>query len=326
MIDDRPSLRTELDLFKTVLERANKAMRTIQTYEDAVQNLATFCEATERSTALADIDITTIRAYQAHRAATLRPTSMAVEYRSLQAFWKWATTEETLKKAGPDEGPLDNPMRGLTPPHLIFQPRREVSPGDHELLLRIVALEADDFTRLRNTAILELFYATGARLSELADLTLADVLPSHELRVTGKGGSRRIVPFTTRARLALLRYMKLRARHKHAALTARDQTSPWLWIGVRGRFTKWGIGALVTETWAEAVKHGAVGEPMSPHAYRHGFIANYLGRGGQEGDLMHIVGHTTTDQIHQTYARQTAATRARANYHDVMEREREGRQ
>jgi integrase/recombinase XerD len=319
MTDDRPSLRSELDLFKTVLERANKATRTIQTYEDAVQNLATFCETTQRSTALTDIDITTIRAYQAHRAETLRPTSMAVEYRSLQAYWKWATTEETLKKAGPNDGPLLNPMRGLTPPHLIFQPRREVSPGDHELLLGIIALETDDFTRLRNTAVLELFYATGARLSELSDLTLADVLPTHEIRVTGKGGSRRIVPFTTRARLALLRYMKLRARHKYATL-------PWLWVGVRGRFTKWGIGALVTETWAEAVAHGAVGEPMSPHAYRHGFIANYLARGGQEGDLMHIVGHTTTDQIHQTYARQTAATRARTNYHGVMEPERQARQ
>ncbi len=80
MTDGRPTLRFELDLVVTVLTDRNKALPTIQTYEDAVQNLATYGENTGRSTALADIDFMTIRAYRTNRAETLRPTSMAVDH------------------------------------------------------------------------------------------------------------------------------------------------------------------------------------------------------------------------------------------------------
>jgi integrase/recombinase XerC len=76
---------------------------------------------------------------------------------------------------------------------------------------------------------------TGARRAELADLQLAHVdLDLDVLLVLGKGRRERALPFGHKAGEALERYLRVRARHKHADL-------PWLWIGLRGRSTAYGV-------------------------------------------------------------------------------------
>jgi site-specific recombinase XerD len=304
MTDDRPTLRSELDLFDSVLADRKRSPRTIQTYRAAVERLADWCEAEENnhSIALADIDITALRAFRKEREKTLVTTSMAVEHRSLQAFWKWATTEPTLDRAGPDGGPLRNPMTGLDVPQIISQPRTQVTDEQHQIMLRMVALEENPLAKTRGEAILRLFHDTGARLSEIANLKLTDVdLKAHEIEVTGKGGRRRRIPFRTKAHLALVRYIKLRSR-------SRDADLEWLWVGARHRMTKWGIGAFITETAKEAKLN------LSPHAYRHAFAADYLASGGEEGDLMQLGGWKSRDMIQRVYGRQTAEQRAKDNY------------
>ena len=307
MTETRPTLRSELDLFQSVLTDARKSPYTVETYAAVVKRLAEFCEAHDRSTVLADIDLATIRAFRAERAKTLRDTSQAVEHRSMQAFWKWACYEPSLDDAGPNGGRLRSPMSGLEVPKIIQQPRGQVTEEQHAVLLRIVALEPDRLTRTRNEAILHLFHATGARLSELSNLRLDDCnMTAHEIVVTGKGGGRREIPFTTKTHVALARYLKLRSRSRYAAL-------PWLWVGVRGRFTRWGVGATVTDTAKEAGYH------LSAHSYRHAFAASWLERGGEEGDLMMLAGWTSRDMLQRVYGRADAARRAKIAYRRVMD-------
>jgi integrase/recombinase XerC len=76
---------------------------------------------------------------------------------------------------------------------------------------------------------------TGARRAELVDLKLAHVdLDLDVLLVLGKGRRERALPFGHKAGAALDRYLRARARHKDAAL-------PWLWLGLQGRLTRWGL-------------------------------------------------------------------------------------
>jgi site-specific recombinase XerD len=315
MIDNRPTLESSLDTFRSVLQDLVRSPRTIQTYCAVVDRLVDYCHAKDLSTALADIDITVLRGFREERARSLLATSMAVEHRSMQAFWKWACSEEILAHAGPNNGPLVNPMRGLGLPRVISQPRDQVTAEQHAAMLRIVGLEdtahirgSDAFTKWRDTAILELFWDTGTRLAELADLELRHLdMKTRRIEVTGKGGRRRAIGFGTKAHLALTRYLSYRSHHRHHEL-------PWLWVGPRGRFTRWGIGALVTDTAREA------GLDLSPHNYRHGWAARMLAGGMSEGNTMVLGGWTTTDMIHKVYARQTAEERALEAQKQLLDR------
>jgi site-specific recombinase XerD len=302
MNDNRPTLESSLDTFRSVLQDLHRSPRTIQTYCAVVDRLIEHCRAHDLSTALADIDITVLRGFREERAKTLLATSMAVEHRSMQAFWKFACAEETFLL----DGPIANPMRGLGIPRVISQPRDQVTAEQHAAMLRIVGLEdtahvrgSDAFTKWRDTAILELFWDTGTRLAELADLELRHLdMKARRIEVTGKGGRRRHIGFGTKAHLALTRYLSYRSHQRHGS-------TEWLWVGPRGRFTRWGIGALVTQTAREA------GLDLSPHNYRHGWAGRMLGQGQMsEGDVMVLGGWTTTDMIHKVYARATAEERA----------------
>jgi integrase/recombinase XerC len=101
---------------------------------------------------------------------------------------------------------------------------------------------------------------TGARRAELADLQLAHVdLDLDVLLVLGKGRRERAVPFGHKAGEALERYLRVRARHKHADL-------PWLWIGLRGRLTAYGVVMMLRRRRRQAGLPG-----LHPHQFRHTF-------------------------------------------------------
>jgi site-specific recombinase XerD len=100
---------------------------------------------------------------------------------------------------------------------------------------------------------------TGARRAELVDLKLAHVdLDLDVLLVLGKGRRERALPFGHKAGAALDRYLRTRARHKDAALA-------WLWLGLQGRLTRWGLcrccGAAASRLACPACTHTNCGTP-----------------------------------------------------------------
>jgi integrase/recombinase XerC len=172
-------------------------------------------------------------------------------------------------------------------------------------------LGADEMTRLldapatssvagrRDRAILELLYASGLRLSELVGLDLEDVnLSSRIVRVRGKGGKERLVPFNRTAATAL-RVMAADAAGLHAgrgagqparARTATRHARPRhaLFLNMRGgRLTPRSVDRIVRRY----VRDAAIAQGISPHALRHTFATHLLQAGADLRTIQELLGH-----------------------------------
>lgn len=149
---------------------------------------------------------------------------------------------------------------------------------------------------IRLSAILELLYATGMRVSELISLPLFrlnDAAPS--LRIKGKGGHERFVFFTPQSVVALDRYLAVRV----CFLNSPKAQSPFLFPsrGKSGHVTRQRIGQLLKEL---ALSCGMDPESISPHGLRHAFATHLLHRGVDLMTLKHLLGHQdiSTTQIY----------------------------
>ena len=123
------------------------------------------------------------------------------------------------------------------------------------------ACDGKGFDARRDTALIMLLLDTGARRDELMSRTLGDLDQDLDvLVVLGKGRRERALPYGHKTALGLDRYLRVRQRHKDAHL-------PWLWLGLRGRLTAWGLvrmlerkpGVAGVETTAKGVRIFAEG-------------------------------------------------------------------
>lgn len=171
--------------------------------------------------------------------------------------------------------------------------------------------ETPDATTPRDQAIVELLYAAGLRISELAGLDLDAVnLEERMLRVRGKGGKQREVPFGRKARAAIEAYLPARAA---AASRARGVKPAALFLNQHG-------GRLTDRSARRLVKAWAVrrGLPASlhPHTLRHAFASHLLAEGADLRVIQELLGHTslaTTQKYTQTEIRQLMAVYDRAH-------------
>lgn len=145
----------------------------------------------------------------------------------------------------------------------------------------------------RDRAILELFYASGLRLGELVGLGLEDVDLSRRLvRVLGKGGKERIVPFTRAAADALRAYLAdrdtlVRRSGAPRPLRARAAADPLFVNYQGGRLSARSVDRLVRRYVAAAsTRYG-----ISPHALRHSFATHLLERGADLRAIQEMLGH-----------------------------------
>lgn len=145
----------------------------------------------------------------------------------------------------------------------------------------------------RDRALLELLYATGARISEIVGLDVDEVGDRTAVRLLGKGGKERVVPVGSFARDALGAYL-VRAR---PALAAAGRGTPALFLNTRGarmsRQTAW--AALQS-----AATRAGLTEHVSPHTLRHSFATHLLSGGADVRVVQELLGHAsvTTTQIY----------------------------
>lgn len=172
------------------------------------------------------------------------------------------------------------------------QPKRlpkAISIADVERLLE--ACTGDDPIMLRDRALLELLYATGARVSEAVDLAVDDVLgddggSAEAVRLFGKGRKQRLVPLGRYAREALDAYL-IRAR---PLLAPRGRATPALFLGARGaRLSRQSVWLVIR---GAAERAGLTAE-LSPHTLRHSFATHLLEGGADVRVVQELLGHAS---------------------------------
>jgi integrase/recombinase XerD len=165
---------------------------------------------------------------------------------------------------------------------------------------------------IRDRAMLELFYATGARVSEITGLNLQGVNRSLKLlRITGKGGKERIVPFGDRAAESLDRYLN----HVRGRLIERNRSSDkgWVFLSRNGNaLTRDWVFRLVRIYAARA----GLDAKATPHVLRHSFATHLLERGADLRVVQELLGHVsiTTTEIY-THLDRARLKKVHARFH-----------
>lgn len=194
-----------------------------------------------------------------------------------------------------------DPTSQLTPPAQPDRLPKALSISQVQRLLESVG--GDDPVALRDRALLEVLYATGARVSEVTGLAVDDVFgsdgsPAELLRVVGKGNKERIVPLGSHARKALDAYV-VRARPALALKSKRSSAA--LFLGARGAAMSRQNVWLILQQRAEAAE---LGERLSPHTLRHSCATHLLQGGADIRVVQELLGHQSV-QTTQIYTKVT---------------------
>jgi integrase/recombinase XerD len=200
-----------------------------------------------------------------------------------------------------DEGVLAlDPSADLVAPKQALRLPKALTIEQVEHLL--AATDGDEPAALRDKALLELLYATGARISEAVALNVDDLLgedgTAELVRLFGKGGKQRIVPVGSYARAALDAYL-VRAR---PVFSAKGAATPALFLGVRGaRLSRQNAWLLLRA----AADRARLGIEISPHSMRHSFATHLLQGGADVRVVQELLGHASVATT-QIYTRVTA--------------------
>jgi integrase/recombinase XerC len=168
---------------------------------------------------------------------------------------------------------------------------------------------AGGFREARDLAMLEMFYSSGMRLSELAGLNDPDVdLVSDQVKVRGKGKKERIVPIGTHATTALRQYV----RHRDRLLAANGATTRAVFVNRRGkRITPRGIQLAMKRLFG-MLPRGKEGD-LHVHALRHSFATHLLDAGADLRSVQELLGHASLGTT-QVYTH-TSVERLKKVYH-----------
>jgi len=188
-----------------------------------------------------------------------------------------------------------NPVKDFKPPKPTRRLPKALQIEELEALIA-AAGKGDDPTSLRNTAIIETLYSTGARISEVVSLNISDIQKMHgsdvvSFKVVGKGGKERVIPVGKYAQHAIDQYV-IRVRPQVAS--TKDSA---LFLNSRGtRLTRQSIWKIVSD----AANAAGLEEKVSPHSLRHSFATHLLDGGADIRVVQELLGHSsvTTTQIY----------------------------
>jgi integrase/recombinase XerC len=186
---------------------------------------------------------------------------------------------------------------------------------DADQMGRLLAFRADDSLSTRDKAIMELFYSSGLRLTELTSLSVASVdLADRTVRVLGKGNKTRIVPVGRQGLDALKKWLRERAGLVKPGVDA-------LFVGQSGRPLTGRAVQLRVGAWG---RRQGIGVHIHPHMFRHSFATHLLESSGDLRGVQELLGHADigTTQIYTHLDFQHLATVYEAAHPRARRRQR----
>lgn len=222
------------------------------------------------------------RGNEKHKALSARSVARhSVAIRQLHKYWEL-------------EGIcVPNPAREIQPPAIGQSLPKAISIDQVTSILESVSIETP--AGLRDRAILEFLYSTGARISEVVDLDVDDLHFAQDavVRLFGKGSKERVVPVGGYAQRAVSDYL-VRAR---PSLAAMGKGTPALFLNQRGgRLSRQSVWLLLSK----AAERAGITTEVSPHTLRHSFATHLLEGGADVRVVQELLGHAsvTTTQIY----------------------------
>jgi integrase/recombinase XerC len=275
-----------IDTYLQYAERErNFSSHTVEAYGRDLKQFVLFLEQDDAEV-IADperIDHTILRSYLgllldngAAKKSIVRKIS------TLRSFFKF-TVRRGYLKSNPAKNIITPKLEKRLPQVLDEQTARDLMEQP----------EQTTFSGLRDTAILELLYGTGMRRGELVGLNLSDI-DFHQamVKVTGKGNKQRFLPFGSKAKTALQRYLAARQQH----VSPEEKENPVFISGRGTRLYPTAVNAIVRRylTLLSEMKQ------KSPHVLRHSFATHLLDRGADITAVKELLGHErlSTTQIY----------------------------
>ncbi|MDO8661934.1 MAG: tyrosine recombinase XerC [Candidatus Omnitrophota bacterium] len=266
-----------IDKFMRYLEiEKNYSRHTILNYKLDLQDFNKFCGRID----LEKIDYLLLRKYLAVlKEKNLGNRSVGRHLSSLRSFFRFLSRESLIKA---------NPILMLSSPKLdkhlpSFMTEEETA----KLIESAFPRDEKDELGLRDRAILETFYSSGLRISELVSLSLDDVDSiAGIVKVLGKGRKERVVPIGEVALAAIRKYVDKRKKQSSALFLNKNGKR----IGTRG----------VRDIVGKYLKNAGIQRGVSPHTFRHSFATHLLNRGADLRTVQELLGHAnlSTTQIY----------------------------
>jgi integrase/recombinase XerC len=281
--------RAWIDKFLSHLAQERRLSdHTVAAYRHDLAALASFCghRALKRWDALSHAQV---RAFAAsEHAGGLGPRSIQRRLSALRTFFSYLAREGHVG--------ANNPALDVRAPKTK---KRLPATLDADQMGRLLNFRSDDSISSRDKAIMELFYSSGLRLSELVGLDIGAVdLKDRTVRVLGKGSKTRIVPVGRHAVDALKKWLPQRVE-----LVAKARAGAWseqsrpLFVGPSGRGLSVRAVQMRVDTWA---RRQGLNMHVHPHMFRHSFATHLLESSGDLRGVQELLGHAdiSTTQIY----------------------------
>lgn len=274
-----------IDKFLKYLEcEAGASAHTVRAYGS---DLRAWCGFAGGEPDLDSVSLDSLRAWLVHMAASgASPRSMRRRVQSLRALYAWAMRHHGLRH---------NPAAELMSARLPRSLPDFIRPDETAAVLD-AAVDPDDFDAMREHAVLLMLYATGMRASELIGLLDADVDTSRgELKVLGKRGKERIIPFGDEMRRMVEQYRAVRDR-------TVGFTPDHFFVRPGGEQLYYGLLNRIVHGALDGAVHS---RRRSPHVMRHSFATDMLNNGADINAVQRLLGHaslaTTQVYTHLSY-------------------------
>lgn len=272
-------MQTHLDAYCTHLRSERQVSpHTLDAYRRDLSKVLAYCEK-HQLTGWTALDVQSLRSLVArlhHGGQSSR--SLARLLSAVRGFYQYLNREGICEH---------DPATGLSPPKGEKRLPRTLD-ADRTLQLLEGGVE-DDFLARRDQAILELFYSSGLRLSELTGLNCEQLDTADGLvQVLGKGSKTRVLPVGRKARDALSEWLKLR-------LLANPQDDA-VFVSQQGRR----LGPRAIQLRVKAAGERELGQNLHPHMLRHSFASHLLESSQDLRAVQELLGHSdiSTTQIY----------------------------
>jgi len=269
-----------LSFFNTLASGRNCSAQTLRAYRQALADFRSFKPNLSWKVATADDFCSYLLELMKRKSsrATIR-----LRFAALRSFFNYLTEQQHLSSNVLKQVSLPKLEKSL--PHFLTLP--QVTELLEHPTKKEKTKQATVWMGARDTAILELFYSSGLRLSELIGLNIGDLdLQEETVRVVGKGSRERIVPVGSLAIKAIEKYRHL----------AKVNQGPLFINKSRNRLSATAIWQMLKKYLREA----GLPASLSPHTLRHSFATHLLDRGADLRSVQSLLGHAslTTTQIY----------------------------